>query len=247
MPTSSRARSTAARSALRRRPKRRAGQPAGGDDLADGGGDAAGGGGALRDVADARPVAEAAAAGCRTADSSPPVSGTWPTTARTAVDLPEPLAPSSATTSPRRTVRSTPRSTGREPSEAVAPRRDMTGCVRMRPGPWRRAGGRDGRRHASRLPAAACRHYLLPSRLLPRLLQVGPHDLEVVSALGLVGDSLERVEDVGLQAGVAGEGLGGLVAGQGLEEDRGDLLLLRDRPGAPSSGRGSARTRGRRR
>ncbi len=67
--------------------------------------------------------------GVPNSSTSPEVTGTWPITVRTAVDLPEPLAPSRATTSPRRTVRSMPRSTGREPSSAVTPRRAMTGSA----------------------------------------------------------------------------------------------------------------------
>ena len=66
-PTSSMARSTAARSALPRQPELRTGQPPGGDDLADGGGDAARRRGALRDVADAAPSRGSGAAACRTA------------------------------------------------------------------------------------------------------------------------------------------------------------------------------------
>ncbi len=60
--------------------------------------------------------------------SRPPrSSGTAPMTVFTVVDLPEPLAPSRATTSPGRTLRSMPRRTGRPPSEATASQRQMTG------------------------------------------------------------------------------------------------------------------------
>ncbi len=57
-------------------------------------------------------------------------------------------------------------------------------------------------------------------------LEVGFHDLEVVVAAGLVGDALERVEDVRLQIRVPGQGLGGLVGDQCLVEDGGDAVGL---------------------
>src|ERR687897_1792896 len=61
--------------------------------------------------------------------TSPAVNGTNPTAARTNVDLPEPLAPSSVTTSPDGTVRSTPCRTTRSPSVTTAPRTSTTPSV----------------------------------------------------------------------------------------------------------------------
>ena len=64
--------------------------------------------------------------------SDPVASGRRPVSARTSVDLPEPLAPISATNSPGRTVRSMPRRTGRPPiatAPSVEPDRHL-GCRR---------------------------------------------------------------------------------------------------------------------
>ena len=90
-----------------------AGQPPGGDHLADGGRYAAAGAEALRDVPDARATAGSGAAGVPKRVTDPAPSGTRPSTARIRVDLPEPLAPRTATTSPAVTVSETSRSTGR--------------------------------------------------------------------------------------------------------------------------------------
>ena len=80
----------------------------------DGGRHAAAGAEALRDVADPVPTAgTGAAAGAEERRPRRRPSGTSPSTARIRVDLPEPLAPSTATTSPAVTVSETSRSTGR--------------------------------------------------------------------------------------------------------------------------------------
>ena len=106
-PTTSSASSIAARSARdsgREQPA--AGQPAGGDDLPDRGGYAGGRAGALRHEADPLPARRSRPAGCRRARPGPAAAGAARLSARTSVDLPEPLAPISATNSPASTVRS---------------------------------------------------------------------------------------------------------------------------------------------
>ena len=96
------------------------GQPAGRDHLPHRGGYAGRGAGALRHEADPAPVARSASSGVPKSSSEPAVSGSSPVSARTSVDLPEPLAPISATNSPGATVRSMPRRIGRPPM-ATAP------------------------------------------------------------------------------------------------------------------------------
>ena len=103
-----------------------AGQPAGGDDLPD------------RGRARRRPRWRAAArsrsattrrkslSGVPKSATDPEASGSRPVSARTSVDLPEPLAPIRATSSPARTVRSMPRRIGR-PAMATDSRRRVDG------------------------------------------------------------------------------------------------------------------------
>ena len=120
-PTTSRASSTAARSARDsgRSSRRRDSRPEATTSRTEAGTpDAAPG--ALRDEADALPVVELRRRGCRRAAARRGRAGRSPITVRTSVDLPEPLAPSRATTSPAGTVRSMPRRTGRPPI-ATAP------------------------------------------------------------------------------------------------------------------------------
>ncbi len=114
------------------------GQPAGADHFLHGRRYAAGGGDPLRHVADPLPLAEPGT-GVPNSRTSPRAAGSSPTIVRISVDLPDPLAPSTATTSPVRTARSTPRSTSRPPrstdrsrtSTAVGLRRIGRGHVQL--------------------------------------------------------------------------------------------------------------------
>lgn len=66
---------------------------------------------------------------------SPRSSGTSPSTVRIRVDLPDPLAPRIATTSPAATLSDTSRRISR-PSYPAAPCRTSTTVMRCTPGPW---------------------------------------------------------------------------------------------------------------
>ena len=154
-PTASRASLIATRSLRRigaQRPAAR--ESTGGHHLGDGRGHALGDRRALRHVAEAVPVAEAGQL-LPKSRMLPLLSGCSPTIALTSVDLPEPLAPSSATTSPGCDRR------GRCRARSVDRR-----------GPHRRARDRDD---AARSCAASC--------LLDRG-QVAAHQRKVVGLAG---------------------------------------------------------------
>ena len=103
-------------------------QPAGGDHLLHRGGYAGRGAGPLRDEADPAASRGTRSRGVPNSRTSPRTTGTSPIIERTSVDLPEPLAPSTASTSPWRTARSMPRRIGRPPS-STAPSRTCTTAV----------------------------------------------------------------------------------------------------------------------
>ena len=117
--------------------------------------------------------------GVPNSSTSPPSWSVRPRMPRTSVDLPDPLGPRSATTSPSNRSRSTPETMGGRRSRRT-----------------RRAGG----------PVACCRSWALLSGAQGR--EVDPHDREVVPAPRGAGDALERVEHGDLRARLAGHGLG---------------------------------------
>ncbi len=96
------------------------GQTSARDDFAYGRRHAGDGARALRYVAQASTLAEVSQGSAEQLNGSPLI-GTSPMAARTSVDLPEPLDPSSATNSPSPTSRSTPRRTSRPSKETVTP------------------------------------------------------------------------------------------------------------------------------
>ena len=116
---------------------------------------------------------EVARAACRRARARRRLSGRSPVSARTSVDLPEPLAPISATNSPCSTRRSMWRRTGRPPM-LTAP-------------PPAAPGERPGRR-----PGGTCGSWT--SVAFSSARQVLAHQREVVLAGGLVAEALDRVQ-----------------------------------------------------
>ena len=163
-------RATSGRSSRRRR------EPAGGDDLPHRGGYAGRGAGPLRHEADPVPVVEVVERGAEQLERRRRSAGSSPVSARTSVDLPEPLAPSSATNSPVPTVRSMPRRTGRPPM-ATAPSRELDDRVA----------------HEQPFACWSAARFCL-------------HQGKVVLVGGLVGQPLDRVEHGGRDAEVARRG-----------------------------------------